>query len=344
MTDPFAPLPPDLRALVVGGGGWGTNLIRTLHASARLGGVCEAHEARRESLKLEHPGVPVFASMSQMLGETPDLPVIVATPPFTHHRVALEALEAHRDVLVEKPMTVSTGEAAALVEAAARGGRILMVGHLLLYHAAFQTLKQRLHELGDLRYLHQRRLNLGRVRSEENVLWSFAPHDIAVLLHLLEELPERVSCVGGAWVQPTVEDVSMLTLLFPSGRLATIQVGWLEPERVRRLTLVGSKGSAVIDELAEKPLRFVFQTVAPETLRCERTGEEAPDLPDTQPLAAECLHFLECVRDRTTPRSPGEQGLAVVNILESASHSLRNGGQWTKVNHEQLRARVSSDR
>ncbi|NDD27150.1 MAG: gfo/Idh/MocA family oxidoreductase [Proteobacteria bacterium] len=333
------------RALVVGGGAWGQNVIRTLHQMGALAAVCEMSESRRTQLAEVFPGVPVYAGLTDMLAAFPKLPVFVTTPPFTHHALAMAALEDDRDVFVEKPMTVSVEDARSLARHAQARDRIAMVGHLLLYTPAVERLRERLTELGPIRYLHAQRLNLGRVRREENVLWSFACHDIAVMLHLLDEWPEAVSCTGRGFLHPDVEDVSWMQMRFPSGRLASIQVGWLEPERVRKLKVVGEKACAIIDELAAAPLQIVRQTVDLQTLKTEVQSTETPVLDAFEPLARECQHFLDCVRDRTTPRSPATQGVAVVEILQSTTTSLRKGGEWIEVEQQdELHSRICAAR
>lgn len=332
------------KGLVVGGGAWGTNVIRTLDGLGALGGICEMNDERRQQLAPLFPNVPLFATLDSMLQEIPSLPVFVTTPPFTHHAVASQALLAGRDVLVEKPMTVSSADAQRLIDLANARERVLMVGHLLLYNPAIEALKASLGDLGRVLYLHFQRLNLGRIRREENVLWSFAPHDIAVMLHLLDEWPDRVSCLGSGFVQPDVEDVALMHLQFPSGTLASIQVGWLEPVRVRTLKVIGDIACAVVDELANPPLTIMRHQICDQTLKTEKLGADSPHFGDVEPLRQECIHFLQCVQQRTRPRSPGEQGLAVVHILECATQSLRNRGEWVEVKHNELRSRISASR
>lgn len=334
------------RVGVVGGGGWGARVVETFHKIGALGAICEVRDDQRALLASRYPGIPTFAAVDRMLAETDVAGVVVATPPHLHHPVAAAALRSGRDVLVEKPMTIESREARDLVEMADAGDRILMVGHLLLYHPAYNELHRRIQagELGDIRYLHGRRLNLGRVRAVENVLWSFACHDVAVLLHMLDELPESVSCLGGRFVQAHIDDVAWMTLRYPSGRVAQLQVGWLEPELVRRWTVVGEKACAIVDETAKPQFTLVRQRVDPTTLAHTREGSEAPELPAEEPLRNEAEHFLECIEQHKTPRSCGLQGLAVVHLLESATTSLRSGGDWVRIDHELLRRPVRATR
>ena len=335
-----------VRVGVVGAGGWGARVVENFHKIGALAAICEVREEQRALLASRYPDTPVFATVEQMLGEADVAGVVVATPPHLHHPVAAAALRAGRDVLVEKPMTIESREARDLVEMADAGDRILMVGHLLLYHPAYHELHRRIEagDLGSIRYLHGRRLNLGRVRSVENVLWSFACHDVAVLLHMLDEVPESVSCLGGRFVQPTIDDVAWMTLRYPSGRVAQLQVGWLEPELVRRWTVVGEKACAIVDETAKPQFTLVRQGVDPATLAHARHGIETPELPAEEPLRNEAEHFLECIEQHKTPRSCGLQGLAVVHLLESATTSLRSGGDWVSIDHELLRRPVRASR
>ena len=335
-----------VRVAVVGGGGWGARVVENFHKIGALGAICEVRDDQRAMLAAKYEGIPTFADVERMLGDTDVRGVVVATPPHIHHPVAAAALRAGRDVLVEKPMTIESREARDLVEMADAQDRILMVGHLLLYHPAYMALHRSIAsgELGSLRYLHGRRLNLGKVRGVENVLWSFACHDIAVLLHMLDELPEAVSCVGGRFVQPHIEDVAWLTLRYPSGRVAQLQVGWLEPRLVRQWTVVGEKASAIVDETASPMYTLVRQGVDPATLAHHRESTETPELPAEEPLRNEAEHFLECIVEHKTPRSPGLQGLAVVHLLESATTSLRSGGDWVNIDHDLLRRPVRAAR
>jgi len=335
------------QALVVGGGTWGINIVRTLHALNALAGVCEAQEARRVEVARLCPETPLYASLDDMLAQPAlsTFPVFVATPSRSHFGVASSLLAAGHDVMVEKPMTTSLADARQLVDLARLNGRVLMVGHLLLYSAAVDYLKEHMQELGALRYLTFQRLNLGRVRREENVLWSFAPHDIAVMLYLTGEWPQAVSCTAEAFLQPEIEDVAWMRVRFPSGCVASIHVGWLEPERVRMLKIIGDRASAILNELATPPLTIVPQRVDAVSLTHYKEEPYTPALDATDALRHECLHFLACAYQGATPRSPGDQGLAVVHILECATESLQNNGQWVHMEcDDALRSRISADR
>lgn len=335
------------RLAVAGGGAFGLKHIDTLHRLGLLAAVCEPREERQAFLAERFPEVRLHHTLAHLLEHEDEVAgVIVATPPHTHHTVAMEAMLGGRDVLVEKPMTVDTAEARDLVQTAERLERVLMVGHLMLYHPAVLALRDLIvaGSLGDIHYLYARRVKLGTVRAHENVLWSFAPHDIAVQLFLTDQLPVRVSCTGHGYVQEKVEDVAFLTMDYGDGRQSSIHVGWLEPDNVRRLVVVGNRASAVLDELSPTPLTLHRQHVDPTTLSNCREGVENPTLPQVEPLTAECQHFLECIQTRSAPRSSGAHGLAVVHLLQQATQSLHSGGDWKNIDHELLRPPVRTTR
>ena len=263
--------------------------------------------------------------------------VAIATPAVTHFELAKRAIESGKDVFVEKPMTLTYEHAVELVEAAEAAKRILMVGHLLEYHAAVDKMKELLDagELGDPYYLYSERLNLGRIRSDENALWSLAPHDISIILYLLGEEPIDVAARGAAYIRPDVEDVAFLSMRFPENRLAQIHVSWLDPHKIRRTTLVGSKRMVVFDDMqASEKIRIYDKGVDPPDWHVEyaeslslRFGEvTVPVLEMTEPLKFECQHFVDCVANRATPRSDGRDGMRVVRVLDAAQRSLKSGG------------------
>jgi UDP-2-acetamido-3-amino-2,3-dideoxy-glucuronate N-acetyltransferase len=322
---------------VIGGGAFGFKHIESLYRQGLLGAVCEPVAARRDFLAEKVPGVPLYGDLDNLLTrEAAIRGVVIATPPHTHHALALQAMRAGRDCLVEKPMTIDPAEARELVDTAAELGRVLMVGHLMLYTPAVLKLRALIAagELGEVHYLHSRRVKLGTVRANENVLWSFAPHDIAVQLFLLDEIPSHVACSGRGYVQSEVADVAFYQMRFASGRQAHIQVGWLEPDNVRRLVAVGSKACAVIDELSPTPLTVTRQTVDPVTLKHTTAPPEPIALDTVEPLAAEIQHFVQCIETRAVPRSSGQQGLMVVHLLDRATQSLHRGGDWMSLDYD----------
>jgi predicted dehydrogenase len=283
------------------------------------------------------PRARTVADPEQVAADPSVQAVAVASSAVSHYPLARRFLEAGKDVFVEKPMTLHAAEAEHLVRLAEEGARVLMVGHLLLYHPAVTRLAALVREgaLGELRYVYAQRTNLGKVRPDENALWSFAPHDVAVILHLIGRDPVDVSARGEAFLQPGVHDVVFLYLRFPDGHLAHVHVSWLDPHKVRRVTVVGSSKMAVLDdqEPTEK-LRVYDKGVDAGSVvdfarsLSVRSGDIwIPRIEGSEPLTLECRHFLECVRTRGRPRSDGRDGARVIRVLEAASRSLAEGGQ-----------------
>jgi len=325
---------------LIGAGNWGKNLLRTLHQmkGAELSTCCDADLERCRSNLNGFQGITITGDPEDVFSNDAISAVVIATPVPTHFDLARRAIEAGKDVMVEKPMTLSLEDAETLVATAQEHDRVLMVGHLLEYHPCVVKMKELLDEgeLGKPYYMYSQRLNLGRIRKDENALWSFAPHDISIILHILDMEPESVSARGAAYVRSNVEDVVFLDMRFPGGVVAHIHVSWLDPHKVRRTTLVGSKKMVVFDDMepAEK-VRIYDKGVEPngrfvgyaESLSL-RFGEViVPAIAMREPLRMECEHFLECVRERKTPRSDGRDGLRVVRVLDAAQRSLKSGGQ-----------------
>lgn len=313
------------KVAVVGAGPWGKNHVRQFHALGRLGGVVEMSASLREKIAAEYPGVPMYSSLEEMLaatGENACAAVVIATPASTHAAIAQKALEADRDVLVEKPMTLAKADAESLTRLAEARGRVLMVGHLLLFQPAIRWIAQFLKEdgLGKVRTLSQTRINFGRARSQENALWSLGVHDIAVMLELLGEAPSEVTATGAATLTPGVEDDVRVTMRFPSGATAFVHSSWLSPERRRELVLVGSKGMLVFDELARTVT--LHKKTFDEKLGQNDGGQEVVFKQEEEPLKLEAEHFLQRLEDRARPIADGRQGIAVVAVMEEASRQL----------------------
>lgn len=314
------------KVAVIGAGMWGRNLVQTFHALSALAAVVELSPQLRMEVKDKCPDVPVYEDYKQVLED--DIPaIVVATPAPTHADVVRDALLARKDVFVEKPMALSSSEAESMCRLAEEHDRILMVGHLLLYHPATQWIKDFLNkgQLGRLHSIHQTRSKFGRVRAVENVLWSFGVHDIAVLLYLAGNVPDRISSWGQRILQANIEDDVFLHMQFPDGVHAHLHTSWLWPEQERRLVLIGSSGMLVYEE-SKQQVVFHQKTVA-EDLTMEDGGSAILFSSDVLPLELECRHFLECVQERKEPLSSGRQGLEVVRVLEQASDILRKGNQ-----------------
>ncbi|MBS3956555.1 MAG: Gfo/Idh/MocA family oxidoreductase [Clostridiales bacterium] len=327
-----------VRVGVVGYGYWGPNLVRNLDRlpDAELCAVCDASPAHRSRLRDAHPGVLGVADLDEMLATCGLEAVVIATPAPTHASVATRVLEAGLHCYVEKPLTLSSADAEALVELAAARDRVLMAGHLMIYHGAIEWIRDYLAsgDLGDVLYVYSQRLNLGKVRADENSFWSLAPHDISVVLDLLGEAPSSVSASGAAYLRDGIEDVVFATLRFPSGKMANIHVSWLDPHKVRRLTVVGTKKMLVFDDMEATEKIWIYDKgVAPtgalaygEDLTLRFGDIIAPYVKMSEPLAAEMTHFLECCRTGSRPRSDGASGLEVVRVLEAADTSIAGGG------------------
>ncbi|HKJ68599.1 MAG TPA: Gfo/Idh/MocA family oxidoreductase, partial [bacterium] len=247
-----ASTPGDINLAVIGAGYWGKNLIRNFHELGVLGGIVEDNAQRLDEFRLQYPATEGFGSVEEVLERDEFNAVGIATPAETHYAIARRSLLAGKDTYVEKPLALRVDEAEELHQLALDHGRILMVGHLLLYHPAIVQIKEMIDagELGRIYHIYSHRLNLGKVRQEENILWSFAPHDISVLLHLLNTMPEKVSCQGGMYLQPNIHDVTLTTLEFPDNRLGHIHVSWLHPFKEHRLAIIGSRKMLVFEDTA----------------------------------------------------------------------------------------------
>lgn len=322
---------------VIGAGRWGGNWLRTLSSlsGVHLKWCCDLEPASLERVRGQFPPVRTTTSVDEMLADDEMEGVVVASIAPTHFEVARRCLLAGKHVLVEKPMTLTTGHALELNALAQRAGRTLMVGHLLDYHPIVRHIKGMIEagDLGDVFFLYSQRLNLGTIRSDENAWWSLAPHDISVACRLLGGMPVSVQCRGQNIIDPRIADVVFSTLAFPGGRLAQFHVSWLDPHKSRKLTVVGGKKSLVFDDTAEHKLviydrgfdRLPGRTgAAGVTLRL---GDVAyPRLAGPEPLAAEAQHFVDCIRTGLAPYSDGAAGAMVVTVLEHGQQSLDNGG------------------
>ena len=313
---------------VVGCGYWGKNLVRNFYQLGALSLVVdETEEGRRRSQSIA-PDIRVIDSFEDALQS--DAPgMVIATPAVTHYDLARKALLADKDVFVEKPMALTYEQGRELVLLARTRNRILMVGHVLEYHPAIIKLIElvRKGELGQVRYIYSNRLSLGKIRREENILWSFAPHDIAIILRLTEGMPFQVTAVGGTYVQPNIADVTITNLLFDNGVRAHIFVSWLHPFKEQRLVVIGSRKMASFDDVAKR-LVLYDQHVAwvqgqPEPIKGEG---EIVLFADEEPLRRECQAFLDAMQTREPPITHGESGLRVLRVLQAAQRSLATHG------------------
>jgi predicted dehydrogenase len=318
------------RVAQAGLGQWGKNLARNFAELAQLSWLCEIDEQRRHEFGERYPDARVTGDFEDVLADPSVDAVIVATPVPTHYALAKRALEAGKHVFVEKPPAMRGVEMEELCELAEDRGRVLMPGHLLLYHPGVQKLKQLIDsgELGEVLCVYGNRQNLGTIRTHENALWSLGVHDLSVLLYLVDEEPSEVWAHGNAFLNPGVEDVVFCYLRFPSGKIAHLHLSWLDPHKIRRVTIVGRDKMAVFDDM-ELDRKITVYDKAPEQPATNygewrtRTGDiYSPKIPNTEPLRLECRHFLELVAGEGDPLRAARDGLAVVRALEQLQASL----------------------
>jgi UDP-2-acetamido-3-amino-2,3-dideoxy-glucuronate N-acetyltransferase len=325
---------------VVGSGYWGKNLVRNFHGLGVLKLICDINEETLALFRERCPGVETCMAYSDVLADDDIKGVVVATPAETHFRLAREALLAGKHVYVEKPLVLDEGDAVQLIDLAAERGLILMVGHLLQYHPAFIRLGQMMAsgELGRINYIYSNRLNLGKIRREENALWSFAPHDISMILSLAGESPTSVRAVGGNYLHKAIADVTMTHLDFASGLKAHIFVSWLHPFKEQKLVVVGERKMAVFDDTKPWNEKLVLY---PHTISWhdnlpvpDKADAECVELAEGEPLRNECIQFLESMESGVAPYTSGEEGLAVLRVLKAAQSSLDGGGSMVTLESE----------
>ena len=325
---------------VVGCGRWGKNHVRNLAALEALHTVCDANSATLEAIHRQYSRVQIETQFDEVLLNREIKGVVVATPADSHFVLAKAALEAGKDLLVEKPLALHLEEGEMLVQLAAEKGCILMVGHVLCYHPAFLKLKELLQagNLGKIHYIYSNRLNLGQFRTQEDVLWSFAPHDIALILKLLDEMPVSVSTHGGNYLRLDIADVTCTTLHFASGTQGHIFVNWLHPYKEQKLVIAGDRGMAVFNDMAtsdklslyEYAVNWVNKAPFPVSNNKRVVNVEAEE-----PLRRECQEFLECIEHRRQPSTDGRHGLQVLRILDACQRSLCEGGKITSLTSEE---------
>jgi len=334
---------------LVGCGYWGPNLLRSFcdNPRCRVIGVAELDSQRREYIQQKFPNIPVTADYDDLFKEKTDA-IVIATDPLSHYPLAKEALSRHKHVLVEKPLAMNVEEAFDLVSLARRNGRKLMVGHTFEYNAAVRELKRHidLRTLGQPYYLSSQRLNFGIVRKNVNALWSLAPHDISILIYLLGTVPASVSARGFSFIQEGVEDIVFLTLKFPGHVIAHVHVSWLDPSKVRKISVVGSEKMIVYDDTAANKVQIYDKGIKKQNIsdslgRFEDFGTYQliksagnvilPKIDFKEPLKVECDHFIDCVANGGDVLTDGINGLKVVQVLEAAQASMRSGGEEIKI-------------
>jgi predicted dehydrogenase len=321
-----------VRVGVVGLGYWGPNIARNLAAidGCEVRWLCDGDPRALDRLASSFPGARTTTKLDELLADGDLDAIALATPVPTHAELAIAVARAGKHCFVEKPLATSAADAEAAVGAAGDARRVLMVGHLLEYHPAVVRLKQLVDgdELGPLYYVYGNRLNLGKLRADENALWSLGAHDVSVVLHLVGEEPDECLAHGASYVQPGIQDVVFCYLRFPSGIVAHLHLSWLDPHKERRLTVVGARRMATFDDMVVEGKLAVYDKGFDEDTRSwgeyiTRSGDIfSPQIANAEPLRLECEHFVHCIRDGATPRSDGRSGLRVVSVLERLQRSL----------------------
>jgi predicted dehydrogenase len=332
-----------VKVAVVGCGYWGPNLARNFYQlpDAELVACCDLDPGNLERMQALYP-CDFTTDVGTILSDPEVEAVALATPVGTHHKLARELLLAGKHVLVEKPLATSSEQAQELIDLARQQDRVLMVGHVFEYNPAVLKIKALIDEgqIGRVYYLYSNRVNLGRVQSDINALWSIAPHDVSIALFLLEQIPERVSARGACYLNGRVEDVVFVSMFFPGDVMAHVQASWLDPSKVRRMTIVGSEKMIVYDDVASEGKVKIYDkgvyrkgdALYGEFQYKVHSGDiNIPKIDMSEPLRNECAHFVACVRTGATPRTDGENGLRVVRVLEAAQLSLNRGGETVRL-------------
>ena len=318
---------------VVGCGYWGKNLVRNFAELGALHTICDSDPQVLSPLESLYPNVKKETSFEAVVANRDIRGLVIATPAVLHYSMAKQALLGGKDIFVEKPFTTKSEDAEELVELSQKQQRILMVGHLLLYHPAVQMLKRYIQagELGEIYYLYSTRVNLGQIREDENALWRLVPHDIAMFIYLLEQSPQVVSAQGSSYLQPNFVDVVFVTLKFGKV-LAHVHASWLDPHKIRQLTVVGSNKMAVFDDMEpEYKLQIYDKGIVSNTL-LTRSGEIIfPRVELAEPLLLEGQEFIKCMKERKQPLSDAKQGLEVVKALEAADKSMQKRSEAQEV-------------
>jgi len=337
-----------IRIAVVGCGYWGPNLIRNFRSlpDCQLSDLCDLNANRLNHLKSLYEDIMTHVSFEDMLRSRELDAIVIATPVHLHHKLAMMSLKAGKHVMIEKPMASSVAQCEELASVARRMGLTLMVGHTFLYSPHVRKILEiiKTGEIGEIHYISSRRLNLGLFQKDINVVWDLAPHDISIIQYLMNEMPHAVNCQGNANVTKGIEDIGNLTLMFPSGRYATVQTSWLDPRKVREMTIVGSKQMIVYNDL--EPLHKItiydqrvempphYDSYAEFQYAYHYGDVYSPYVKQDEPLRIECRHFLDCIQNGESPITSAEQATDVVRILEAASASLQQGGGRVSLHHE----------
>ena len=325
---------------VIGCGYWGPNLARNLFSlpRCRIKTICDSNAERLTHMQSLYCGVEGTTDYNRLIDDPEIDAIVIATPVRYHYPMAMQSLQAGKHTFIEKPMATKTSEAQNLIDIAAQNGLTLMVGHTFIYSAPVRKIKEIVAsgELGEIQYIAARRLNLGLFQKDINVAWDLAPHDISIILYVLDSTPITINCQGKAHVNPDVEDITTMILNYANGGIATIQNSWLDPNKIRDMTFVGSKKMLVYNDLEvmekikiyDKRVEIPphYDTFAEFHYSYHYGDMYAPYIKQYEPLKVECQHFIDCIATGENPITNGVEGLKVIQILEAASESLRNGG------------------
>ena len=313
----------------VGAGYWGKNIIRNLYELGSLKTICDEREELKEIYEKNYPDTTFTSSFSSVLLDPFIKAVAIATPEETHYELARKALLADKDVFVEKSLTLKLEEGEKLAELVEKKGKILMVGHILRYHPAVNKLKELIDkkELGEIQYIYSNRLNMGRIRSKADVLWDFAPHDISVILFLLDEFPDVIFSTGGSYFQPEALDVALTHLDFPSGVKAHIFVSRFHPFKEQKLVVIGSRKMAVFDDVSKEKLFLYSHKIKwmEKIPVVQRADPELISFEMKEPLKLELEHFIDCIEKHIIPKTDVKEGLRVLRVLQASQKSLETG-------------------
>ena len=335
---------------VIGSGYWGKNLVRNYHQLGALKLICDKNETVLSSFQGSYPGLETCVALNDALNRENIQGIVIATPAETHYTLAREALLAGKHVYVEKPLVLNEKEGQDLIQLAEDKNLVLMVGHLLQYHPVFVRLKELAWsgELGRINYIYSHRLNLGKIRREENILWSFAPHDISMILSLAGEDPDTVMATGGNYLHKKIADVTTTHMEFPSGLRSHVFVSWLHPFKVQQLVVVGERKMAVFDDTQPWPDKLLlyahkikWQNNVPIPSKVE---PEKVNVPQAEPLRIECEHFLHCMANGCRPHTDGAEGLRVLRVLNASQHSLDSGGDRIDSGGQKAKTRITGNR
>jgi predicted dehydrogenase len=325
---------------VVGCGYWGPNLIRNFRAlsDCKMKVICDQDVNRLKQLKALYPEVNTETVFEKVLADKSIDALIIATPVRFHYKMAKASLEAGKHTFIEKPMASSSAECEELNEIATKNGLTLMIGHTFLYSSPVRKIKEivKSGDIGQIQYISSRRLNLGLYQKDINVAWDLAPHDLSIILYIMEQSPLSVNCRGNCHITPGIEDVTNMALTFPNNQLATVQNSWLDPRKVREMTIVGTRRMIVYDDV--EPLEKIkiydarvdrpphYNTFAEFTYSYHYGDIYVPYVKQEEPLKVECQHFIDCINTGASPISNGQRGLELVRILEASSKSLKANG------------------